>query len=88
MDYIKYILIALGLFTAIILLFWLIGIVYSLIWYLFIAGIIGAIGYAGYKFLAGSEETPKLEEKTPIAISEMQDFDRALEEYKEKTLKK
>ncbi|HSK74048.1 MAG TPA: hypothetical protein VK892_20280 [Pyrinomonadaceae bacterium] len=88
MDFIKYILIALGLFTAVILLFWLIGVVYSLIWYLFIAGIIGVVGYAGYKFLAGKDETPQLEEKTPIAIAEMQDFDRALEEYKQKTFEK
>lgn len=88
MDWLKIILIALGLVVAVVLLFSLIGIVYTILWYLFWVGIIGAIGYAGYKFLSKEKETPQLEEKMPIGISELNNADRELEEYKRKYLPK
>ena len=87
MNWIKIILVALGLFAAAMLLFWLFGVVYTILGYLFWGAMIGGIGYGGYKYLK-KDETPKLEEKTPVAISEMQNVDRELEEYKRKYLPK
>ena len=89
MNFIKLILILLALGLGVILLFWLIGVVYSALWYLFWLGLIALGGYAGYKiFLEKEKPAPQLEEKKPVAISDIGDFDRALEEYKEKTFKK
>lgn len=89
MNFIKLILILLALGLGVILIFWLIGVVYSVLWYLLWLGLIALGGYAGYKFFLEKEkDVPQLEEKKPVAISELQDFDRALEEYKEKTFKK
>ncbi len=87
MNWIKIILVVLGLFAAAMLLFWLFDVVYTLLGYLLWAAIIGSIGYGGYKYLK-KDETPKLEEKTPIAISELQNVDKELEEYKRKYLPK
>lgn len=89
MDFIKIILIAIGLIVLFVAGYWLIGVVYGLFWLLLYAGIIGAIGYGGYK-LFFEKEKPKaqLEDKTTIAIADLQDADRALEEYKRKYLPK
>ena len=89
MKFLKFILLLLALGAGIFVLFWLIGIVSTLLWYLFWLGLVAIGGYAGYKFFLEKEkETPQLEEKTPIGISEMKDADRALEEYKRKYLPK
>lgn len=89
MNWIKIILAAIGLLVAIALIFWLIGIISTLLWYLFWAAIIGGAGYAGYKLFLNKEKEPaKLEEKAPIGISGMQDVDRELEEYKRRYLPK
>jgi membrane protein required for beta-lactamase induction len=89
MDIIKIILIAVGLVALLLIGYWLIGIVYGLFWLLIYAGIIGVIGYGGYKLFFEKEKAkPELEDKTPIGIAEMQNTDRALEEYKRKYLPK
>jgi hypothetical protein len=62
---------------------WAIGLISALLWYAFWIGILGAIGYGGYRLLAKKEETPRLAENTPIAIAEIR-TDRVLEEYKKK----
>ena len=87
MNIIKFILIALGLFTLIFFAYFLIGIVSTLLWYAFVVGAIGAIGYGGYK-LFKKTEAPQIEGKRPVAISEMDNADRILEEYKSKYLPK
>ena len=87
MKYIKFILIAVGLYLLVMLGFAVVGIVYSALWYLFLLGVIAVGGAVGYKLLK-KEEQPKLEDKTPIAIAEIQNADRALEEYKRKRLSK
>jgi hypothetical protein len=82
----------LGLLLAIGLgayvLFWLFGVIVSLLWYGVIFGVIAIAGTVGYKLLltGGDEDTPKLNEKRPTAISEMENADRTLEEYKQKYL--
>ena len=70
------------------LLFWVFGFLVSLLWYGVIIGLVAIAGTVGYKLLltGGSEETPKLKEKKPTAISELENADRALEEYKQKYL--
>jgi hypothetical protein len=87
MNIIKFILIALGLFTFIFLAYFLIGLVSTLLWYAFVIGVLGAIGYGGYK-LFKKTEAPQIEGKQPVAISEMDNADRTLEEYKSKYLPK
>ncbi len=78
-------LIAIGLGAYILL--WLFGILASLMWYVFWIGLIAIGGTVGYKlFIGGSEERQKLEDGRPTAISEIENADRALEEYRERYL--
>jgi uncharacterized membrane protein YebE (DUF533 family) len=89
MDTIKIILAVIGVIAVVIAGIWLIGIVSAILWFALWIGLLAAIGYGGYKLLLGKKKTNKiLEEKTPIAIADMQDTDRALEEYKRKYLSK
>ncbi len=88
MNFIKIILIAIGLILAAMLVFSIGGIVYSALWYLFLLGIVVIGGAVGYKLLVKDKESPKLEDKTPITIAEMKNADRTLEEYKRKYLPK
>ncbi len=89
MDTIKIILIAIGLLTVVVAGYFLVGIVFSLLWFLLWVGIVGALGYGGYKLFFDKEKprAARLEEKTPVAIADLKDVDRALEEYKRKSLK-
>jgi hypothetical protein len=87
MDTLKIILTAIGVIAVVVVGIWLIGIISAILWFLLWIGLLGAIGYGGYKlFLAKDKTKPKLEEKTPIAIADLRDTDRALEEYKRKYL--
>lgn len=88
MNWLKFILIGLGLVFLVVLASSLIGIIYSAFWYLVIIGVIGAGGYAGYKFFKKDKDSPQLEAKTPTGIAELKNTDRALEEYKRKYLPK
>ena len=87
MNWIKIVLIAIGIFIAVMFGFSLIGIIYSALWYLFWIGVIALAGTVGYKLLK-KPETPQIENREPIAISELKNADRALEEYKSKYLSK
>ena len=87
MDTLKLVLTVIGVIAVVVVAIWLIGIISALLWFALWIGLIAAIGYGGYKlFLAKAKPTPKLEEKTPIAIADLKDTDRALEEYKRKYL--
>ncbi len=90
MNWLKLILVAVGVVIAAMLAFSVIGIVYSALWYLFLLGIVAVGGTVGYKLLVKEKETPQIENKTstPITIAEMKNADRALEEYKRKYLPK
>lgn len=88
MNIIKIILILLGLFAVIFIGSWVIGVVYGLLWYLVVAGVIAIAGVAGYKFLKKADAAPQLESKETISIREMDNADRTLEEYKQKYLPK
>jgi drug/metabolite transporter (DMT)-like permease len=56
MNFIKVILAILGLMFGVMLLFWLIGVVSSLLWYGFWLGLVAAIGYGGYKLFTKAEK--------------------------------
>lgn len=89
MDTLKIILAAIGVIAIVIIAIWLIGIVSAILWFALWIGLIAAVGYGGYKlFFAKDKTAAKLEEKTPIAIADLKDTDRALEEYKRKLLDK
>ena len=85
MNWIKIVLIAIGLFILVMLGFSLIGIISSALWYLFWVGVIALAGTVGYKLLK-KPETPQIENREPIAISELKNADKTLEEYKSKYL--
>jgi hypothetical protein len=72
MNIIKIILAIVALYLLITLGFAVVGIVYSALWYLFLLGVVAVGGAVGYKLLKKGREQPKLEEKTPIAIAEME----------------
>lgn len=90
MKFLKFVLVVLALLLLVWFGLWAIGIVSALLWYAVWIGVIGAIGYGGYRLLFGTkDDSPKkLEEKLPIGIAEVKNYDRALEEYKEKYLPK
>lgn len=88
MNWLKYLLIALGLIFAGLLVFSIVGLIYHVIWYLVVIGVLAGGGYVGYKLFKKDDDSLKLENKTPMAISEMKNADRTLEEYKRKYLPK
>jgi hypothetical protein len=85
MNLAKIILIAIGIFIAVLLGFTLVGIVYSALWYLFWIGVIAIAGTAAYKLLK-KPKVAQIENREPIVISELKNADKALEEYKRKYL--
>lgn len=86
MNWIKLILIAIGLFVVASLAFSIVGIIYSAVFYLFLLGVVAVGGTVAYKLLIKKSEPAKLEEKTPIGIADLNNADRALEEYKRRYL--
>ncbi len=87
MNIIKIILAILGIILGVMVFFWLIGVVYSLIWYLFWIGVIGAIGYGGYKLFKRAENK-YVGGGTVGEIGDTRDFDMSWEEYDKKYLHK
>lgn len=88
MNWLKFILILLGILLGAWAIFWVIGILYSALWYLFILGALGIAGYVGYKLLA-PEAKPQLESKMPASQLELEiaKNERLIEEMKRKQLK-
>jgi hypothetical protein len=56
MNIIKLILAVIGLIFVGMLLLWAVGFLSSIIWYLFWIGLLGAIGYGGYKLFRKLED--------------------------------
>ena len=86
MDFIKIILAVAGLLVAVMLGFWVIGLLSTILWYALVFGIVAVGGAVGYKLLTKEKEKPQLQEKTSVGIAEMDRADRVLEEYKNKYL--
>ena len=88
MNWLKYLLIALGLLFAGMILFSVIGLITTVVYYLLIIGVLGGAAYFGYKLLK-KETSFELEAKNPLAEIEMDNAKsvKQLEEYKRKYLK-
>ena len=57
MDFLKIVLIIIGLLAVVVLGYWFLGVIAGLFWLLLYAGIIGVIGYGGYKLFFEKEKT-------------------------------
>ncbi|HZH35431.1 MAG TPA: hypothetical protein VEX64_11360 [Pyrinomonadaceae bacterium] len=85
----KYILAAVAIVFAAVLAFMLAGVIFNLLWYVLIFGVLGAGVFVVYKLFSGTD-TPQIEEnRLPLLHSQTieQDMiktDRLLEEYKNK----
>jgi len=55
MNIIKIILAVLGVVFGVIVFFWLLGIISSLLWYGFWIGLLAAVGYGGYRMFKKAE---------------------------------
>jgi 4-hydroxybenzoate polyprenyltransferase len=90
MKILKILLLLLAIGVGAYALLWVFGLIASLFWYLFWISLLVIGGTVSYKlFLSGSdEEVPKLDAKRPTAISELEDTDKMLEEYREKFVPK
>jgi hypothetical protein len=66
----------------------LLGLIYSGVWYLLVAGVLGLGGYTAYKFIKATN-APQLEEKPPFSEIDYNEdvLNKQLEEFKQKLLK-
>jgi 4-hydroxybenzoate polyprenyltransferase len=89
MNWLKFIVICLGLILGAWVLFALLGVVQMILWYAFILGAIGIAGYIGYQ-LFKPDRKPELKGGDPVSQIEFDSTgnDRTLEEYKRKYLNK
>ncbi|MFM9904174.1 MAG: hypothetical protein ACKVQJ_06330 [Pyrinomonadaceae bacterium] len=86
MNIIKLILAMLGLVFGVMIVLWVLGFVWSIIWYLLFFGVIGAIGYGGYK-LFKKAEAKALGYESPTSIG-TNDINMSWDEYDKKYLRK
>lgn len=88
MNWLKFILILLGILLGAWAVFWVIGFLYSAFWYLLVIGVIGIGGYVGYQLLK-PDRKPQIEAKTPVSQLEMEIArnEKFIEEMKQKSLK-
>ena len=87
MNIIKYILAAIGLIFVGMLMLWVLGFLSSIIWYAFWIGLLGAIGYGGYRLFRRAEDKFIGSGNSAGAIN-ARDFDMSWDEYERKYLKK
>ena len=86
MSFIKFLLVFLGLIFGAVVVFWLLGIVWSLLWYVFWIGLIGAAGYGVYKLFQKAEG--KLLGRSTTDYIDSPDTNMSWEEYDRKYLHK
>ncbi len=87
MNIIKLILAALGLIFGVMLVLWVVGFVWSILWYLLFIGFIGAIGYGGYKLFRKVEDKA-LGSDPHTGIGSGVDINMSWDEYERKYLQK
>ncbi len=87
MNIIKFILVALGLIFGAVLIWGVLGFVWSILWYLLVIGFIGAIGYGGYKLFRKVEDKA-LGSDPHTGIGSGIDINMSWDEYERKYLKK
>ena len=85
MNILKIILAILGLIFAGWLLFAVIGMLYSALFYIIALGAVGVAGYVGYKLIA-KDRALELEEKSSVSTIELENAKavKKLEEFKRK----
>ena len=88
MNFIKILLIALGLIVLGMLAFPIIGFIYQALWYLFWIAMLGLTGYVGYKILSKKKDPRLLEDKSSYSIGGMDNVNQAFEDFKRKHLTK
>lgn len=86
MNIIKLILTLLGIVFGTLIVLWVLGFVWSLIWYIVFFGIIAALGYGGYK-LFKKAEAKALGYNSPTGI-DVGDINMSWDEYDKKYLHK
>ena len=87
MKIIKFILAAIGLIFVGMLLLWVLGFLSTIVWYLFWIGVLGSIGYGGYK-LFQKAEAKVLGGGAANEINPARDYDMSWDEYERKYLSK
>lgn len=87
MNIIKFILAAIGLLFVGLLLLWALGFVWSIIWYLFWIGLLGAVGYGGYR-LFRKVENKALGSDPHDGLGSGVDVNMSWDEYERKYLRK
>jgi len=87
MNIIKVILAVLGIVFGVMLFFWLLGLISSLIWYGFWIGLIAAVGYGGYRMFTKAESR-SLGSGASRELGGVRDYDMSWEEYDRKYLSK
>ena len=88
-NWLKFLLLCLGLIFGVWALFWIIGIISGLLWYALVIGVVGVAGYVGYQ-LFKPDKKPEIEGKNEVPQIQFDDAgnDRTLEEYRRKYLNK
>jgi drug/metabolite transporter (DMT)-like permease len=86
MNFIKVILAILGLIFGVMLFFWVVGIVSTLLWYGVWLGLLAAVGYGGYKLFHKAEN--KYVGPGTTSYLDDRDYSLSWEEYDRKYLKK
>lgn len=87
MNFIKIILAILGLIFGVMLFFWVVGLVSTLLWYGVVFGLLAAVGYGGYRLFQRAEDKYVGAGSTAGYIDE-RDYSLSWEEYDRKYLKK
>ena len=87
MNIIKLILAAIGLVFVGMLLLWVLGFLSTIIWYLFVFGVLGAIGYGGYRLFRKFEDKA-LGAGSNAGIGSGTDIPMSWDEYDRKYLHK
>lgn len=87
MNFIKIILAILGLIFGVMLFFWVVGLVSTLLWYGVVFGLLAAVGYGGYRMFKKAEDKYVGSGSIAGYIDE-RDYSLSWEEYDRKYLKK
>lgn len=87
MNIIKIILVFLGLIFGAAIVFWLLGVAWSLIWYVFWIGLLGAAGYGVYKLFKKAEDK-YIGGGSAKGYMDSHDYDMSWDEYERKYLHK
>ena len=87
MNFIKIILVILGVIFGFMVVSWLLGMVWGLLGWAFWIGVIAALGYGGYKLFT-KFESRVLGSRTPEELPDSRDFNMSWEEYDRKYLHK